>query len=31
MNLSDGIREYVDRKHANGFAFEKGESQLMQF
>jgi integrase len=31
MNLSDGIREYVSRKHANGFAFQHGEFYLLQF
>lgn len=30
MNLSDCVREYVSRKHSNGFAFEHGELLLLR-
>src|SRR5271170_3089288 len=31
MKLSDGIEEYVVRKHARGHIFEKGQANLMAF
>jgi integrase/recombinase XerD len=31
MKLSDGIEQYVRRKHANGHMFERGQSNLVAF